>query len=81
MVFTKIDNHFHSEYTNYTLRNGSLLKGKKLFVPKGSMRENLIQEKHNGSLSRHFGLRKTLDLVERFYFWPKMQNYVRGYVE
>lgn len=36
------------------------------------MRENLIQEKHNGCLSGHFGLNKTLELVQCFYYWPKM---------
>ena len=45
------------------------------------MRENIIQEKHNGSMSGHFGLNKTLDLVEWFYYWPKMQRYVRRYVK
>ena len=45
------------------------------------MRENFIQKKHNGSMSGHFGLNKTLDLLERFYYWPKMQRDVRRYVE
>lgn len=45
------------------------------------MRENIIQEKHNGSLSGNFGLNKTLDLFERFYYWPKMQRGVRRYIE
>ena len=45
------------------------------------MRENLIQEKHNGCLSGHFGVNKTLELVERFYYWPRMEKYVKNYVE
>ena len=32
-------------------------------------------------MSGHFGLNKTLVLVERFYDWPKMQRDVRRYVE
>ena len=47
----------------------------------GSVRENLIQEKHNGNMCGHFGLNKNMDLVERFYYWPKMQRDVRKYVE
>lgn len=45
------------------------------------MRENLIQEKNNGSLSGHFGVKKTLDLVQRYYYWPKLPRDVKRYVE
>ena len=43
--------------------------------------ENLIQEKHNGSLSGHFGISKTIELVQRFYYWPKLARDVTKYVE
>lgn len=62
-VCKKYQNHFHSEYSDFTLQNGLLFKGGQLCVPKGSMRDNLIQEKHNGSLSGHFGVNKTQELV------------------
>ena len=45
------------------------------------MRDNLIQEKHSGGLSRHFGKDKTFTLVSNFYFWPKMQHDVKKFVE
>ena len=35
----------------YTLQNGLLFKNSKLCIPKCSMRENLIQEKHNGGMA------------------------------
>lgn len=50
-------------------------------MPRSSLRENLIQEKHNGSLSGHFGVNKTQELVQRYYYWPRMNQYVRKYVE
>ena len=68
-------------FSNYTLQSGILFKGNQLCVPKGSMRENLIQEKHNGSLSGHFGIRKTMELVQRFCYWPKMSKDITNYVE
>jgi hypothetical protein len=74
-------NHFHSRFLEYTLQNGLLFKGNQLCVPRGSMRENLIQEKHNGSLSGHFGISKTIELVQRFYYWPKLVKDVTKYVE
>ena len=50
-------------------------------VPRGSIRENLIQEKHNGRISGYFGVRKTPKLVQRFYYWPKLVRDVTMYVE
>lgn len=40
-----------------------------------------MKEKHCGGLASHFGIDKTLELVRRFYFWPKMQTKIRKYVE
>lgn len=71
-VCDKFLNTFHSEYSDFFLQNGFLFKGSQLCVPRFSMRENLIKEKHSGSLGGHFGLDKTLDQVRRFYYWPKM---------
>lgn len=71
-VCLEFKNHFHSKYAEYTLQSDLLFKGNQLYVPRGSIRENLIQEKHNGALSGHFGITKTQELVQRFYFWPKM---------
>lgn len=45
------------------------------------MRENIIREKHQGSLGGHFGLDKTLEQVTRYYYWPKVQAEVRKFVE
>lgn len=80
-VCKEYQNHFHSEFSDYTLENGLLFKGRQLCVPRGSLRKNLIQEKHNGSLSGHFEVNKTQELVQRYYYWPRMNQYVRKYVE
>lgn len=66
---------------NFLLHNGFFFKGSQLCVCKFSMRENIIKEKHSGSLGGHFGLDKTLEQVRRFYYWPKLQVDVRRYVE
>ena len=47
-------------WNDYTLQDGLLFKDSELCVPKCSMRENLIQEKHNGGLAGHFGIDKTV---------------------
>ncbi|GLJ27821.1 hypothetical protein SUGI_0546000 [Cryptomeria japonica] len=80
-VCQEFRNHFHGEYADFTLQDGLLFKRGQLCVPRGSMGENLMQDKHNGCLSGHFGLNKTLELVQIFYYWPKMQRDIGKYVE
>ncbi|XP_057818140.2 uncharacterized protein LOC131031119 [Cryptomeria japonica] len=72
----KDDKDFHEIY-----EDGLLFKGHLLCIPQCSMRENIIKEKHQGSLGGHFGLDKTLEQVNRFYHWPKLQSDVRRFVE
>ena len=46
-------------WMEYTLQDGLLFRNSRLCIPKCSMRENLIQEKHNGGMAGHFGSDKT----------------------
>lgn len=59
------------------LQEGLIFKGSQLCIPNCSMRENIVKEKH--CLSGHFGLDKTLVLIRNFYFWPRMQSYLRKF--
>lgn len=59
---------------DYMLQEGLLFKNNQLCIPKCSMRENLIIEKHNGGLGGHFGNDKTYEQLKHFYFWPKMRT-------
>ena len=61
-------NTFHGEFVDYVLQDGSLFKVSKLCIPKSSMRENIINKKHNRAL----GADKTLEQVARFYYWPRL---------
>ena len=54
------------------LQDGLLFKDIILCIPQCSMRENLIQEKHNGGLAGHFGIDKTVGQLSHFYFCPRM---------
>ena len=73
--------HNRIQWLDYMMQEGFLFKDNKLCIPRCSMRENLIQEKHSGGLSGHFGKEKTFALVSNFYFWPKMQHDVKKFVE
>ena len=73
--------HNRSKRLDCMLQEGLLFKNSKLCILKYSMRENLIQEKHSGGLSRQFGQEKTFVLVSNFYFWPNMQHDVKKFIE
>ena len=64
----------------YFIQDGYLFKGKKLCIPMGSMRENIIRELHNSGLVGHFGKDKTLSLIEDKYYWPKIKRDITRYV-
>ena len=46
-------------WIEYKLQGGLLFKYSKLCIPRCSMRENLVQEKHNGGMAGHFRSDKT----------------------
>lgn len=70
-----------SPWEDYMLQEGLLFNDNKLCIPKCSMRENLLKEKNNGSLARHFGKNKTLAQLSAYYFWPRIQVDVKRFVE
>jgi hypothetical protein len=49
-------------------------------MPKGSMRENLLKEKHSGGLARHFGHDKTFAELNSSYYWLGMREEVKKFV-
>ncbi|WMV41168.1 hypothetical protein MTR67_034553 [Solanum verrucosum] len=51
-------------FTPYSKFNGFLLKGKRLCVPMSSWRELFVREAHNGGLMGHFGINKTMGILE-----------------
>ncbi|XP_074305835.1 uncharacterized protein LOC141641057 [Silene latifolia] len=56
----------------YVLQGGFLFHGNKLCVLKGSYRDLLIREVHSGGLGGHFGVQKTLEILQDQFYWPRM---------
>ena len=54
--------------------DGYLYRENRLCVPNSSMHELLVREAHRGGLMGHFGVRKTLDVLHEYFFWPKMKR-------
>ena len=44
-----------TRWLDYLIQDGMLFKGSQLRIPRSSMRENLIKEKHSGRMAGHFG--------------------------
>eukprot|EP00253_Pinus_taeda_P022754 PITA_22754 len=62
----------NSPWLDYNLQEKLLFRRGQLCIPNCSMRENIIREKHSGDLAGHFGIEKTLEQLNHFYYWPKM---------
>ena len=70
-----------TKWLDFIIQDGMLFKGSQLCIPRSSMRENLIMEKHSGGLATHFGQEKTLALVAKHYYWPQLQQDVKKFVQ
>ncbi len=53
----------------------------RLYIPQGTLRSKLLHEAHAPAYSGHLGRAKTLDLLQRHYFWPGMSADVHRHVE
>jgi hypothetical protein len=58
----------------YLIQDGLLFKGSQLYIPRCSMRDNLLKEKHSGGLVEHIGHDKTYEKLSYSYYWPGMRS-------
>lgn len=55
--------------------------GNRVFIPRwGNLRRELMKECHDSLWAGHPGIQRTLALLERLYYWPRMEEDVEGYV-
>ncbi len=52
----------------------------KLYIPR-ILRVDLLEKNHDDPLAGHFGVEKTLELLSRKYYWPKMRADIGKYVQ
>ena len=60
-----------TKWLDYLIQDGMLFKGSQLCIPRSSMRENLIKEKHSGGMAGHFGRDKTIAILRNIIFGLK----------
>jgi hypothetical protein len=53
----------------------------KIYVPNNrDLRRRIVKQHHNTRITGHAGCFKTLELVSRNYWWPRMSGYISIYV-
>ncbi|CAK9780322.1 unnamed protein product [Cutaneotrichosporon oleaginosum] len=65
---------------HWTRQNGTFYYDGKIFVPAGQPRLQVLQLCHDNKLAGHPGRRKTLDLVQRHFWWPTIRSFVNHFV-
>ncbi|XP_071928135.1 uncharacterized protein [Coffea arabica] len=66
---------------HYFISQGFLYYKDRLCIPKSSMRTLLVRESHGGGLMGHFGIAKTLMILQEHFFWPRMTSDVERHIE
>ncbi|KAL5738445.1 hypothetical protein ACOSP7_031206 [Xanthoceras sorbifolium] len=58
----------------YFRHEGFLFRDNKLCIPNCSLRDLLVRESHGGGLMGHFGVAKTLAVLQEHFYWPHMKR-------
>lgn len=75
------DTHLQSrEHRTYEKHAGYWTYQGRIVVP-ASMQLEIVREHHSNVVSGHFSWSKTLDLVSRQFWWPKMRETVQTFVQ
>jgi hypothetical protein len=62
-------------------KDGIVYYRDKIYIPKiASLINIILQEVHDSNVGGHMGSNKTLELIQRKYYWPKMYYHVLSYV-
>jgi hypothetical protein len=68
------------QWDEYLIQDGLLFIGCQLCIPRCSMRENLLKEKHSRGLAGHFGHEKTFSQLNSSYYWLGMISDVKRFI-
>ena len=69
----------HAAFDKFYRHDGFLFRLNRLCVPRCSMHLMLIREAHEGGLMGHFGIAKTLYVLQEHFFWPNIEFDVSKY--
>ena len=69
-----------TDFDKFYVHDGFLFYLTKLCISRGSICDLLIRESHSGGLMRHFGVSKTLAILQEHFYWPHMRKNVERIV-
>jgi hypothetical protein len=68
-------------HTHFTVRDGLIHCNQQLYIPNdAAIKTQLLREVHDIPIGGHVGVTKTIDLLTRTFFWPKLQQDVKDYI-
>ncbi|XP_011270768.1 hypothetical protein CAOG_09111 [Capsaspora owczarzaki ATCC 30864] len=71
-----------SRFPKFTRKDDLLYFKTALYIPDSAdLRSLVLESRHDSYAAGHFGIRKTIELVQRDYYWPKMHDTIQHYVE
>ncbi|XP_078433679.1 uncharacterized protein LOC144704971 [Wolffia australiana] len=73
-IFAQVRDSTVPSSRDYYIDYGYLFRGKRLCIPRRSLRDFLVWETHAGGLSGHFGINKTIQEMEHRFFWPSLKR-------
>ena len=63
-------------------KDGLVLRDGLVYVPdEGNIKLEILKSCHDSKISGHLGQAKTLEIVSRNYFWPRMRQYINEYIQ
>jgi len=67
-----------NEDSNYEIWEDLLCWKGRLYAPQRT-RDRIIKSEHDSKIAGHFGRDRTLELVSRNFYWPKMEDDIRKF--
>ena len=75
-IYTLLRDGLARERDDFFLQDCYLFRANQLCIPQGSTRDFIILKIHAGCLAGHFGRNKTIELLERQFYWPSLKRNV-----
>lgn len=61
--------------------DGLLSRASRIYVPDGeNLRLDILRQHHDHQLAGHPGIKKTIQLIQRRYFWPRINKFATEYI-
>jgi hypothetical protein len=69
-----------NKQSDYYMHDNLLYHLGKLCIPRDE-RVNVIREAYTSLISRHFGVGKTIAQLQRYFYWPRMNETISKYIK